>query len=66
MKIKIEKEGEQYILTRINAYNHATKRFCETKEELIELLETYPNLHDYEFEVDQPLWNVILKAIEKV
>jgi hypothetical protein len=52
-------------LERINEFQNATKRYCENQEELIDSLKAYPNLEDYQIEVDQQLWSVIISHLQK-
>jgi hypothetical protein len=64
LKIYKTDEGE-YALERINEFQNVTKRFCENQEELIDTLKAYPNLEDYDIQVNQSLWSVIINQLNK-
>lgn len=62
-KLKIYKETVNFIIQ-----NEETKRrkFVGTEEaDLIEALEAYPDIDDYEIEVDSSLWKVIITGLSK-
>jgi hypothetical protein len=65
LKIYKTDEGE-YALERINQFAHGTKRFFISEEGLLEALGDYPNLDEYELQVeDQSLWSVIINQLNK-
>ena len=64
-KLRIIKEPSFFILERVNQFNHATRRFITSEAELIETLQAYPDLSEYEIEVDAELGAVIINALQK-
>ena len=65
-KLKIYKTDEgEVCLERINQFNHSTKRLFISEQGLLEALDDYPNLSDYEIEAEQELWSVIIKHLNK-
>lgn len=59
-KLKIYKESGEFIIERINEFNHATKRFFITEEGLLEGLQAYQSvISDYFIEVSENLQGFI-------
>lgn len=58
-KLKIYRESDELVLERVNPFNHSTKRYFITERGLIEALEAYPDLTEYELEVDADLWEIV-------
>lgn len=53
-KLKIYKENGEFVLERINQFNHATKRFFITEHGLLEALDDYQYvMHEYELHIEQ-------------
>jgi hypothetical protein len=64
-KLKIYEEEDCLILERTNQFNHATKRYFISQEGLVEALNEYPTLSEYEIECEHRLWAVIVQALQK-
>jgi hypothetical protein len=53
-KLKIYKENGEFVLERINQFDHATKRFFITENGLLEALDQYHLvMHEYELSIAQ-------------
>lgn len=65
-KLIIYKENNEFVLERVNQFNHSTKRFFISKEGLFEALGAYgANLEDYELEVKNgELWGEITQSFK--
>ena len=62
--LQIYKENGEYIIKRINQFNHATKRFFITVDGLKEGLDAYqPVIDEYKIEVSQELWAVVINHL---
>lgn len=59
-KLKIYKQNGEFVIERVNEFNHSTKRFFVTEQGLIEGIEAYgPVIREYEIEMSEDLWNVV-------
>ena len=63
-KLKIYMEQGEFVLERINQFDHATKRKFISEKGLIEALESYPDLSEYEIETDASLWAIVINAVQ--
>ena len=57
-------EQGEFVLERINQFDHATKRHFISEQGLIEALESYPDLSEYEIETDASLWAIVINAVQ--
>lgn len=63
-KLSIYKDNDQFVIERINEFNHATKRFFITKDGLKEGLQAYqPVIDQYEVEVSEDLWAFVINLL---
>lgn len=59
-KLKIYKENGEFVIERVNQFNHATKRLFISEEGLKEGLQSYQMVIDeYELEVSEELWALV-------
>jgi hypothetical protein len=59
-KLKIYKHNGEYVIERVNQFNHSTKRFFITEVGLIEGIEAYmPVIGEYEIELSEDLLEVV-------
>lgn len=63
--LKIYKVQDEIVLERVNEFNHASKRFFITENGLFEALDLYPNLDEYQLEVDKDLWAEVINHLNK-
>lgn len=53
-QLKIYKENGEFVLERINQFDHATKRYFITENGLLEALDQYQHvMHEYELSIEQ-------------
>lgn len=65
-KLEIYKEDGEFVIRRTNEFNHATKRYFITEEGLKEGLDAYePVMHEYELEVSNDLWALVINHLNK-
>lgn len=63
-KLKIYKESGEFVIERVNEFDHATKRFFITKEGLLEGLQAYESvLADYDLVVDTDLFATVINFL---
>lgn len=59
-----DSEMEEYVIERVNEFNHATKRFFISEQGLLEGLKTYkPVMEEYELEVSEDLWAMVINFL---
>lgn len=64
--LKIYMENGEYIIERVNEFNHATKRFFATEEGLKEGLDIYlPVIDEYQLEASEDVWALVINHISK-
>lgn len=63
-RLKIHEQEGEFVIERINQFDHATKRHFISEQGLIEALQSYPDLEEYEIETDASLWAVIINALK--
>lgn len=55
---------EEYVIERVNPFNHATKRFFVSEQGLLEGLKAYkPVMEEYELEVSEDLWAIVINFL---
>ncbi|WP_269920360.1 hypothetical protein [Caldifermentibacillus hisashii] len=63
-KLKIYKENGEFVIERVNQFNHATKRLFISEEGLKEGLQSYQMVIDeYELEVSEDLWAFVINFL---
>ena len=63
-KLKIYKENGEFVIERINEFNHATKRFFVTQDGLFDGLKAYgTGIADYQLDVSQELWATVINLL---
>lgn len=63
-KLKIYKENGEFVIERINEFNHATKRFFVTQDGLFDRLKTYgTGIADYQLDVSEELWATVINFL---
>ncbi|MEB6551430.1 hypothetical protein MXL46_20695 [Heyndrickxia sporothermodurans] len=63
-KLRIYKENGEFVIERVNQFDHATKRFFISEEGLKEGLQAYkPVIHEYELEVSEKLWPLVINFV---
>lgn len=61
-KLLIYKENEEFIIERVNEFNHSFKNKFISEQEFHEGLKTYkPVIEEYELEVSEDLWGSTIK-----
>lgn len=64
--LKVYKENGEYVIERVNEFNHATKRYFITEEGLKEGLDAYlPVISEYEIEISDDLWALVINHLNK-
>lgn len=63
-KLRIYKENEEFVIERVNEFNHATKRNFISENGLFEGLLAYqPVIDEYELEVSDELWALVINYL---
>ncbi|OUB38596.1 hypothetical protein BK708_00085 [Bacillus thuringiensis serovar yunnanensis] len=63
-KLLIYKENDEFVIERVNEFNHAFKRFYISEQGLFEGLQSYRQvLSEYELEVSDELWSMVLNFL---
>lgn len=63
-KLRIYKENEEFVIERVNEFNHATKRKFISENGLLEGLLAYqPVIDEYELEVSDELWALVINYL---
>jgi hypothetical protein len=58
--LKVYKKNGEFVIERINEFNHATKRFFISEEGLKEGLDAYrPVIDEYQIEVSEDAWTLV-------
>lgn len=70
MKLRIYEEKNQFVIERINQFNHSSKQFFDTDEEVKEALTHYvtsSELEKYDIEIeDNKIWSLVVNHLTKV
>lgn len=65
--LKIYKEDNDFIIERINEFNHATKRYYKTEEGLKEGIDSYiPVLEEYEIKATDSVWPLVINHLNNL
>lgn len=65
-KLKIYRYNGEYVIERVNQFNHSTKRFFITEAGLIEGIEAYlPVIGEYEIEMSEDLQEVVKRQLAR-
>lgn len=65
--LKIYKEDNDFIIERINEFNHATKRYYTTEEGLKEGIDSYiPVLEEYEIKATDSVWPLVINHLNNL
>lgn len=63
-KLLIYKENDEFVIERVNEFNHAFKRTFISEQGLLEGLESYQQvISEYELEVSEELWSMVLNFL---
>jgi len=63
-KLLIYKENGEFVIERVNEFNHAFKRNFISEQGLLEGLQSYqPVIDEYELEVSDELWSLVLNFL---
>lgn len=64
--LKVYKENDEFVIERVNEFNHSTKRFFITEEGLKEGIDAYHAVIDeYEIQVVKELQTLVIKHLNK-
>lgn len=64
--LKIYKQNDEFVIERVNEFNHATKRFFITEEGLKEGLDAYRLvIEQYEIEASEDVWALVINHLNK-
>lgn len=59
-----DSENGDFVIERVNQFNHATKRFFISEQGLFEGLKAYKSVMDeYELEVSEDLWGMVIRFL---
>lgn len=62
--LKVYKENGEFVIERVNGFNHATKRYFITEEGLKEGLDAYNFvIDDYEIEASKEVWALVINYL---
>jgi hypothetical protein len=66
-KLRIYKDYNEFVIERINEFNHSTKRCFITENGLKEGLEAYSqdDLSQYDIQVSPELWAMVLNQLQR-
>ncbi|HDJ1468225.1 TPA: hypothetical protein PPO51_004038 [Clostridioides difficile] len=63
-KLLIYKENGEFVIERVNEFNHAFKRNFISEQGLLEGLQSYQQVIDeYELEVSDELWSLVINFL---
>lgn len=62
--LKVYKENGEFVIERMDEFNHSIKRSYTTEEGLKEGLDAYDTVID-EYEVSKDLWAMVIKHLNK-
>lgn len=63
-KLLVYKENDEFVIERVNEFNHSTKHYFITEEGLKEGLDAYdPVIHEYALEVSKELWAMVINHL---
>lgn len=65
-KLLIYKENGEFVIERVNEFNHATKRYFVSEGGLKEGLDAYlPVIDEYQIEADEDVWALVINHLSK-
>jgi hypothetical protein len=63
-KLLIYKENGEFVIERVNEFNHAFKRNFISEQGFLEGLQSYQQvISEYELEVSEELWSMVLNFL---
>jgi hypothetical protein len=63
-KILVYMENGEFVIERVNEFNHATKRYFISENGLFEGLQAYKDvIEEYELEVSEDLWAKVINFL---
>jgi len=63
-KLLVYMENEEFVIERVNEFNHAIKRFFISENGLFEGLEAYkPVMSEYDIQVSDELWTKVINFL---
>ena len=63
-KLQIYKENGEFVIERVNEFNHAFKRNFISEQGLLEGVQSYqPVIDEYELEVSDELWSLVINFL---
>lgn len=63
-KLVLFMENGEFVIERVNEFNHATKRYFITEEGFLEGLQAYhPVMDEYTLEVSDELWALVINFV---
>lgn len=63
-KLLIYRENGEFVIERVNEFNHGFKRNFISEQGLLEGLQSYqPVIDEYELEVSDELWSLVLNFL---
>lgn len=66
-KLKVYKENGEFVIERVNEFNHATKRRFITEEGLKDGLDAYhPVISEYEIEPSEDVRTLVINHLNEV
>ncbi|KAB2331564.1 hypothetical protein F7731_18460 [Cytobacillus depressus] len=65
---KIYKDKDEFVIQRVNQFNHSTKRIFISEQGLIEGLEAYSqfDLSQYDIQVSPELWATVINRVVRM
>lgn len=65
---KIYKDKDEFVIQRVNQFNHSTKRIFINEQGLIEGLEAYSqfDLSQYDIQVSPELWATVINRVVRM
>jgi hypothetical protein len=66
-QLKIFKDSGEYVIERINEFNHSTKRSFITEEGLLDGLQAYQSvISEYDVQVSEELWGTVINFLSSL
>lgn len=63
-KLLIYKENGEFVIERVNEFNHPFKRFYISEQGFLEGLQSYRQvISEYELEVSEELWSLVINFL---
>lgn len=65
-KLLIYKKNGEFVIERVNEFNHATKRYFISEDGLKEGLDAYlPVIDEYQIEAAEDIWALVINHLSK-